>query len=105
MNYLEIIKLITSGEWQNIESQEVCSFYWTESDQSINMKYVSGKHAGKTNSHKFVKLYLTKEEQKNCNTLKFQSNLFTSEFNLESANSHLLVASKVFGNMELERLC
>jgi hypothetical protein len=104
MNYVELIKLITNGEWRNVESQEICSFFWTEPDQSINIRFISGIKAGKTDSHKFVKLYLNQEEQDNCNILRFQSNLFTSEFNLKSEDSHLFVSSKVLGNMELERL-
>lgn len=104
MNYVELIRLITNGEWRNVESQEVCSFFWTEPDQSINIKFISGEKAGKTDSHKFVKLYLSKEQQEDCHALQFQSNLFTSEFSLESEDSHLFVSSKVFGDMELERL-
>lgn len=104
MNYIEMIKLITSGEWRDVNSQEVCSFFWTEPDQSINISFKSGVRAGKSDSHKFVKLYLNKEEQEDCHVLRFQSNLFTSRFSLESENSHLFVSSKVFGDMELERI-
>ncbi|NOU60752.1 hypothetical protein [Marinifilum caeruleilacunae] len=99
-----MIKLITSGEWRDVDSKAVCSFFWTEPDQSINISFKSGDKAGKSDSHKFVKLYLSKEQQKDCHCLQFQSNLFTSEFSLESENSHLFVSSKVFGEMELERL-
>ena len=99
-----MIKLITSGEWRDINSKEVYSFFWTDPDQSINIKFKSGDKAGKTDSHKFVKLYLNKKQQEDCRSLQFQSNLFTSEFSLESEDSHLFVTSKVFGNMELERV-
>ena len=104
MNYVEMIKLITSGEWRDVNSKEVCTFFWTEPDQSINISFKSGERAGKSDSHKFVKLYLNKEEQEDCHILRFQSNLFTSEFNMESADSHLMVKSKVFGDLELERV-
>jgi len=104
MNSTEMINIITKGNWRNIETQEICSFSWSDSNQSINIHFKSGNKAGRGDSHKFVKLYNSKKDMEDCTVLRFQSNLFTSEFRLCSENGPLAVASAVFGKMDLERM-
>ena len=103
MNSKEMMEIIMSGEWHNFEKNMVCSFSWTDLDKSICIKYHSGDKAGQSESHQFVKLYHSAEELANCTHLRYQSNLFTSEFTLESENGPLLVVSNVFGKMKLVR--
>lgn len=98
-----MMNVIMNGDWQNTATNGVCSFSWTDSKRSINLQYKSGNKAGQNDSHQFVKLYHDTDYLKNCNHLRYQSNLFTSEFTLESENGPLLVVSNVFGKMELVR--
>ncbi|MGQ1909463.1 hypothetical protein ACT3CE_06705 [Marinifilum sp. RC60d5] len=104
MNSDKMISIITSGSWKNIETDEICSFSWTVTNQSINIHFKSGNKAGRGDSHKFVKIYHSKKEMENCNVIRFQSNLFTSEFKLCSENGPLHVVSAVFGKMNLEKI-
>jgi len=103
MNSTEMMNIILNGDWRNTESYDICSFSWSDSDNSIAIQYKSGDKTGRENSHQFVKLYHDTEYLKNCNQLRYQSNLFTSEFTLESENGPLLVVSNVFGKMKLVR--
>ncbi|MDQ1771438.1 hypothetical protein GQR60_10000 [Labilibaculum sp. A4] len=103
MNSTEMMNIIMNGDWRNTETNDICSFSWSDSDHSITMKYISGDKTGRKDSHQFVKLYHNAEYLKNCNLLRYQSNLFTSEFTLESENGPLLVVSNVFGKMTLIR--
>lgn len=103
MNSTEMMNIIMNGDWRNTETNEICSFSWSDSDKSIAIKFKSGNKAGCENSHQFVKLYHDSEYLKNCNQLRYQSNLFTSEFTLNSENGPLLVVSNVFGKLELVR--
>ena len=103
MNSNEMISIITHGDWRNNETNEVCSFTWSDSDQSINIEIKAGDRSGHRDSHKFVKLYHSKAELENCTILKFQSNLFKTEFRLPTENGPLSVDSDVFGKMELVR--
>ncbi len=103
MNSTEMMNIIMNGNWRNIETNEVCSFSWSDSDHSISMEYKLGNRVGRKNSHQFVKLYHDEEYLKNCNQLRYQSNLFTTEFTLDSENGPLLVVSNVFGKMQLYR--
>lgn len=98
-----MMEIIMSGEWHNAENNSVCSFNWTDLDKSISIKYLSGDKAGQSESHQFVKLYHSAEELANCKLLRYQSNLFTSEFTLESENGPLLIDSNVFGKLNLTR--
>ncbi|PKQ64232.1 hypothetical protein BZG02_05265 [Labilibaculum filiforme] len=97
------MRIIVSGEWRNTETDEICSFSWTDSDHSIGIEYKLGKKVGQSSSHQSVKLYHDAEYLKNCNHLRYQSNLFTSEFTLDSENGPLLVVSNVFGKLNLVR--
>jgi len=103
MNSTEMMNMITHGDWRNNETNEMYSFTWSDSDQSISMEYKSGDRTGCKKSHQFVKLYHNAEYLKNCTLLRYQSNLFTSEFTLRSEDGPLLVVSNVFGKMELVR--
>jgi len=104
MNSIEMMSIITHGDWRNSETNEVCSFSWSDLDQSITIEFKSGDLKGRKNSHKFVKLYHTKEELKDCTILKFQSNLLNTIFRLHSENGPLSVDSDVFKKMELVRI-
>ena len=99
-----MMNIIMNGDWQNTETNDICSFSWSDSDQSITIKHKSGDKSGRENSHQFVKLYHDAEYLKNCNQLRYHSNLFTSEFTLDSENGPLLVVSNVFGKMNLMRI-
>ncbi len=101
MNSEEMMEIIMSGEWYDKANNIVCSFSWSDLDHSITIKYLSGDKMGQSDSHQFVKLYHTAEELANCTILRYQSNLFTSEFTLESKNGPLLIDSNVFGNLKL----
>lgn len=103
MNSTEMMNQILHGDWRNIETNELCSFSWSEADRSITLEYKSGDKAGHKESHQFVKLYHNAEYLKDCTVLRYQSNLFTSEFSLPSEKGPLLVVSNVFGKMELVR--
>ena len=103
MNSTEMMNIIMDGDWRNKKTEEVCSFSWTDSEHSISLVYKSGDKAGQSDSHQFVKLYHDAYYLKNCNHLCYQSNLFTSEFTLDSKNGPLLVESNVFGKMKLIR--
>ncbi len=103
MNYTEMMNIIMNGNWRNTETNDVCSFSWADSDHSITITYKSGDKTGRSDSHQFVKLYHDAEYLNDCNLLRYQSNLFTSEFKLESEKGPLLVVSNVFGKMELVR--
>lgn len=104
MTSTEVINVIITGDWKNIETNEICSFSWSDSNQSINIHFKSGNKAGRGDSHKFVKLYHSNKETENNFVLRFQSNLFTSEFKLYSKNGPLHVVSAVFGKMDLEKI-
>jgi hypothetical protein len=99
MNSTEMMNTIMDGEWKNIETNDICEFFWTDSNHSISIKYKSGRQ----NSHQFVKLYHKEEYLKDCKTLRYQSNLFTTEFTLDSEKGPLLVVSNVFGKLQLVR--
>lgn len=103
MNSTQMMNIIMNGDWRNAETNDVCCFSWSDSDQSITIKYKSGDKTGLQNPHQFVKLYHDAEYLKNCNRLRYQSNLFTTEFTLDSENGPLLVVSNVFGKMKLIR--
>lgn len=103
MNSTEMMNIIMNGDWRSMETETICSFSWSDSDHSIIIQYKSGNKAGQIDSHQFVKLYHDAEYLKNCNQLRYQSNLFTSEFTLDSENGPLLVVSNVFGKMNLVR--
>ncbi|RUT80017.1 hypothetical protein [Ancylomarina longa] len=103
MNSDEMMLIITHGEWFNPETNNVCTFSWSDSDQSINIEYLSGDKAGRKKSHQLVKIYQSQEALQNCTVLRYQSNLFTTEFKLCSEEGPLSVVSNVFGKMELIR--
>ncbi|MDE5417053.1 hypothetical protein L3049_03455 [Labilibaculum sp. DW002] len=103
MNSKEMMEIIMSGNWHNVDNNIVCSFNWADLDKSISIKYHSGDKEGQSDSHQFVKLYHTAEELANCTLLRYQSNLFTSEFRLESENGPLHIDSNVFGKLKLVR--
>jgi hypothetical protein len=98
----EMIKHITEHEWYNSNTKEICAFSWGASDQSMNLEIISGDRYGKKESHRQVKVYLSKGSKENCTGLSFQSNLFTSDFLLCPDDGHLQIHSQVFGDLELE---
>lgn len=95
--------IITDGTWFNPETKDICTFRWSDSDQSINIEYLNGDKAGRKKSHQLVKLYQSHESLKNCTVLRYQSNLFTTEFKLCTEKGPLSVTSNVFGKMDLVR--
>lgn len=103
MNSTEMMSIIMNGDWRNTESNVICYFSYSYSDHSITIKYKSGNKTGCENSHQFLKLYHDTVYLKNCNMLRYQSNLFTNKFTLNSKNSPLLVVSNVFGKTKLVR--
>lgn len=103
MNSVEMMDIIMEGEWRNVETNDICEFFWTDLNQSIGIKYKSGQKSGSQNSHQFVKLYHKEDYLRDCKTLRYKSNLFTTEFTLDSENGPLLVVSNVFGKLQLVR--
>ncbi|WP_372756118.1 hypothetical protein [Labilibaculum sp.] len=103
MNSTEMMNIIMDGEWKNIETNDICEFRWSDMNQSISLKYKTGKKSGREDSHQFVKMYHKEDYLKDCKTLRYQSNLFTTEFTLDSENGPLLVVSNVFGKLQLMR--
>lgn len=103
MTPIEMFKIIIKDEWHNTATGEVCSFSWSEDDESIIIEYKTGNRTGQKQTHRGVKIYSPKKESQEKTLLQFQSNLFTSVFTLKSESGPLWVDSELFGKMELVR--
>ena len=103
MNSIEMLDIITRGNWRNSETNEEYSFSWSDLDESITIHFKSGDKAGHKDSHKFVKLYTSKEKSEDYSILRFESNLFKTICKLHSEDGSLLIDSDVFGKMKLVR--
>lgn len=103
MHSNETLNQITQHHWRNKETNEICSFIWSEEKNALLIEFQTGPRAGKRDIHRLVKLYGPKTGAEGNIILQFQSNLFKTTFSLQYQKGILLINSDVFGNMELEK--